>query len=333
MPASKTALALATAGFLAAAPAFARNDPGPATYEAALKDKTVVLVPMSTGEDLAQGWAHYVGDAVKAAGGKFEVRDPNWNTEAGAQAITEAINSKPAVIIVQAPDLQSYSKLFRRAQEAGIYVIQVDNPTNYPTEAFVGSNWTKLGELEAQAVINGCGPNSSKEIGLIQGDQTNSSSLDQYTGIQNVLKDHPDFKIVAQPDSNWDASTARSVATTLIQQHPNVCGIIDYWDATAQGTAAAIRAAGKTGKITLATTGGGEQADCNLLDTGVIDALVATDVPNQSRDVITTIKFLMQSGIKPGTVKTWLYTPEHITTKADIKNGTCWNLKDFAKSK
>ena len=240
MPAFKTALALATAGFLATAPAFARNDPGPATYDAALKDKTVVLVPMSTGEDLAQGWAHYVGDAVKAAGGKFEVRDPNWNTEAGAQAITEAINSKPAVIIVQAPDLQSYSKLFRRAQEAGIYVIQVDNPTNYPTEAFVGSNWTKLGELEAQAVINGCGPNSSKEIGLIQGDQTNSSSLDQYTGIQNVLKDHPDFKIVAQPDSNWDASTARSVATTLIQQHPNVCGIIDYWDATAQGTAAAI---------------------------------------------------------------------------------------------
>ena len=65
----------------------------------------------------------------------------------------------------------------------------------------------------------------------------------------------------------------------------------------------------------------------------MIDALVATDVPNQSRDVITTIKFLMQSGIKPGTVKTWLYTPEHITTKADIKNGTCWNLKDFAKSK
>ena len=135
---------------------------------------------------------------------------------------------------MQAPDLQSYSKLFRRAQEAGIYVIQVDNPTNYPTEAFVGSNWTKLGELEAQAVINGCGPNSSKEIGLIQGDQTNSSSLDQYTGIQNVLKDHPDFKIVAQPDLNWDASTARSVATTLIQQHPNVCGIIDYWDATAR---------------------------------------------------------------------------------------------------
>lgn len=316
---------------LLAAPAFARNDPGPQIYADALKDKTVVLVPMSTGEDLAQGWAHYIGDAVRAAGGKFEVRDPNWNVDAGAQAITEAIGSKAAVLIVQTPDLQSYSKLFKRAQAAGTFVIQVDNPSNFAGDAFVGSDWTKLGALEAQAVINGCGPNSSKEIGLIQGDQTNASSLDQYAGIQQVLKEHPDFKIVAQPDSNWDASTARSVATTLLQQHPNVCGIVDFWDQTAQGTAAAIRAAGKTGKIVLATTGGGEQADCNLLENGTIDALVATDVPNQSRDVSTIIKFLLQSGLKPGQVKTWLYTPEHITTRADLKPGSCWNLKDFTK--
>ena len=51
MPASKTALALATAASSPPGPAFARNDPGPATYDAALKDKTVVLVPMSTGEE------------------------------------------------------------------------------------------------------------------------------------------------------------------------------------------------------------------------------------------------------------------------------------------
>jgi ribose transport system substrate-binding protein len=68
-----------------------------------------VLVPMSTGEDLTQGWAYHVDEAVHATGGKFEVRGPNWNTEAGAQAITEASNSKPALIIVLTPDLQSYS--------------------------------------------------------------------------------------------------------------------------------------------------------------------------------------------------------------------------------
>ena len=36
-----------------------------------------------------------------------------------------------------------------KAQEAGIYVIQVDNPSNYASDAFVGSDWDRLGQLEA----------------------------------------------------------------------------------------------------------------------------------------------------------------------------------------
>lgn len=222
------------------------GDPGPAAYRAALEGKRVVLVPMAMGFDLAQGWAHYIGSEVKGFGGIFETRDPNWDIGAGAQAITDLISSaeKPDVLIVHAPDLASYTKLFKRAQEAGIFVLQIDNRTNYPTDAFLGSDWERLGELEAEAVVKGCGEGSSKKIGLIQGDQVNSSSLDQYAGIMKVLAKYPDFKVVGAPDSNWDATTARNVATTLLQQNPDVCGVIDFWDNTAMGTAAAIRDAG-----------------------------------------------------------------------------------------
>ena len=74
-----------------------------------------------------------------------------------------------------------------------------------------------------------------------------------------VLAKHPDFKVVAKPDSNWDATTARNVTTTMLQQNPDICGIIDFWDGDATGAAAAIREAGKEGKIFLVTTGGGEK--------------------------------------------------------------------------
>ncbi|SHO67624.1 ribose transport system substrate-binding protein [Pseudoxanthobacter soli DSM 19599] len=311
------------------------GDPGPAAYKSALEGKRVVLVPMSMGFDLAQGWAHYIGNEVKGFGGVFETRDPNWDVAAGAQAITDLISSsnKPDVLIVQPPDLQSYTRLFKRAQEAGIFVIQVDNRTNYPTDAFVGSDWERLGELEAEAVIKGCGPDSSKKIGLIQGDQVNASSLDQYAGIAKVLKANPDFKIVGEPDSNWDATTARNVATTLLQQHPDVCGIIDFWDSTAKGTAAAIRDAGKTGNVFLVTTGGGEETDCTALEDGTFGAVVMTEVKNQSRDVSALIKFLLQSGLKPGQSKTWIYTLETAATKADVKPGTCWSLKETQAAK
>ena len=54
----------------------------------------------------------------------------------------------------------------------------------------------------------------------------------------------------------------------MLQQNPDICGIIDFWDGDATGTAAAIRDAGKEGKIFLVTTGGGEKVDCDNLQSG-----------------------------------------------------------------
>ena len=308
----------------------AQDDPGPAAYAQALKGKRVMLVPLAMGFDLAQGWANYIKREVEAFGGTFETRDPNWSTEAGAQAITEAISSdnKPDVLIVHSPDLNSYSKLFKKAQAAGIYVILIDNPANYPADAFVGSDWDKLGQLEAEAVVKGCGPSSSKKIGLVQGDQVNSSSLYQYAGIMKVLEKNPDFKVVAKPDSNWDATTSRNVTTTMLQQFPDICGIIDFWDGDATGASAAIRDAKLQDKVFLVTTGGGEKAaDCDNLENGTYGAVVMTDLHHQSRDINAIIKFLLQSGQPAGTSKTFIYTVEKATTKADLKADSCWDLK------
>ncbi|TIV74213.1 MAG: sugar ABC transporter substrate-binding protein, partial [Mesorhizobium sp.] len=107
------ATALAVTAF--AAPSFAADDPGPAAYAKALNGKRVMLVPLAMGFDLAQGWAHYLKKEVEAWGGTFETRDPNWVVDAGAQAITDAIASdtRPDVLIIHAPDLNSYSKLMK----------------------------------------------------------------------------------------------------------------------------------------------------------------------------------------------------------------------------
>ncbi|GLU29167.1 sugar ABC transporter substrate-binding protein [Brucella sp. NBRC 12950] len=311
------------------------DNAGPVAYENALKGKRVVLVPMTMGFDLAQGWNYFIGEEVKAFGGIWETRDPNWSVDAGAQAITDLISSanKPDVLIVQSPDINSYSRLYKRAQNAGIFVIQLDNPSNFASDVFAGSDWKKLGELEAEAVIKGCGPNSSKKIGVIQGDQVNASSLDQWAGVQAVLEKNPEFKIVGQPDSNWDPTTARNAATTLLQQNPDVCGIIDFWDATAQGTAAAIRDAGLKDKVFLVTTGGGEQIDCNLLEDGTFGAIVTSELVRQSHDVVTAIKLLLQGNEKPGDKARYLYTLERARTKGDLTPGVCWSQKAIEAAK
>src|SRR6476620_2485434 len=258
--------------------------------------KRVALVPMAMGFDLAQGWAAYLKREVEGWGGTFETRDPNWSIEAGAQAITDLINADthPDVLVVHSPDLNSYSKLLKKAQAKGIYVILIDNPANFPADAFIGSDWDRLGQLEAEAAVKACGEGTSKKIGLVQGDQVNASSLWQYAGIMKVLDKHPELKVVAKPDSNWDATTARNVTTTMLQQNPDICAIIDFWDGDATGASAAIRDAKLDGKIFLVTTGGGEKAaDCDKLADGTYGAVVMTELARQSGDMNAIIKFLL----------------------------------------
>jgi ribose transport system substrate-binding protein len=325
-----TAVALTLLGTVAVnSAANAQEDPGPAAYQKALQGKRVVLVPMAMGFDLAQGWSAYLKREVEGWGGTFETRDPNWDTSAGAQAITDLISGsqKPDVLVVHSPDLNSYSKLLKKAQKDGIYVVLVDNPMNYPADAFVGSDWDRLGQLEAEAAVKGCGENSSKKIGLVQGDAANASSIYQYNGIMKVLEKHPDFKVVAKPFSNWDPTTSRNVTTTMLQQNPDICGIIDFWDGDATGASAAIHDAKLDGKVFLVTTGGGETVDCKALEDGTYGAVVMTDLANQSRDMNAIIKYLLQSGQPAGTSKTYIYTLEKATTKADLKPGTCWDVK------
>ena len=327
------AAALAAAAF-AALPASAQEDPAPAAYKEALAGKRVLLVPMAMGFDLAQGWAAILKHEVEAFGGVFETRDPNWSVEAGAQAITEAIASdpKPDVLVVMSPDLNSYSKLMKRAQKEGIYVLLIDNPANFKADAYLGSDWTELGRLEARAVVDGCGADSSKKIGLVQGDQVNATSLFQYAGIMDVLKDHADFEVVAKPDSNWDATTSRNVTTTMLQQNPDICGIIDFWDGDATGAAAAIRDAGKQDQVFLVTTGGGEKtADCDMIENGTYGAVVMTELAQESYNMVTMIKYFLQSGLKPGSTSATIYTLLHATTKENMAPDSCWDLKALQK--
>jgi ribose transport system substrate-binding protein len=306
------------------------QDPGAAPYEQAMKGKRVVLIPMAMGFDLAQGWAAYLKREVEGWGGTFETRDPNWDVNAHAQAITDIISGdqRPDVLVIHSPDLNSFSKLLKKAQAEGTYVVLIDNPMNFPADAFVGSNWYRLGQLEAEAAVKAC-EGKSKQIGLVQGDAANASSIYQYNGIKQVLSQHPDFKIVAEPFSNWDPNQSKTVTTTMLQQNPDLCAVIDFWDGDATGASAAIKDAGKTDKVALVTTGGGETADCKALEDGTFYAVVMTDLAGQSRDMNAIIKFLLQSGQKPGTSKTYIYTLEKATTKADLKPSSCWDVKQL----
>ena len=297
--------------------------------DAALKGKTVAFVPTSLGYDLTDGWYAMIRKQLEPLGVKVIVRDPNWSTDAGAQAITSLISEKPDVLLVQNPDIQSYARLLKRAEDAGIRVVQVNMRSSANTSAFVGADWIGIGEAMANAVVKQCtGPGKSGKISIVQGVLTAAASTYQMKGVQNVLAKNTNIKVVSNQAADWDATKARAVTDTTLKQNPDLCGIIGFWDGQDTGTAAAIREAKKQDQVFLVTNGGAASTGCTNVANGNFSAYMTYNVKQQSDELVGVIKTLLSKPGKPATEMSKV-TPVGVIDKASLKPDSCWNLADY----
>ena len=303
------------------------DDPTRGPFYSTMDGKKVAFVPVAMGFDLTEGWAAGMRDQLEPLGVKFEIRDPSWSTDAGAQAITSLISEKPDVIVVHNPDVQSYARLLKKAEQAGIYVIQVNMNSAYSTDAFVGADYVDMGEKMANRLIKQCSPDNggSGKIAIVQGVLTAAASAYQMQGINNVLSEHPEMQVVSNQAADWDGTKARNITATVIQQNPDLCGVVGFWDVMDLGTGAAIKESGKD--IFLITSGGGNKSACDGLANGTYSEVVSYDVPGQARDIVTMIEQLLQNGEAPGTVKTTLFSPLTFLTKDNMTPASCWTLE------
>ncbi|MCO5066605.1 MAG: sugar ABC transporter substrate-binding protein [Rhizobiaceae bacterium] len=328
----RACIGVALLGTSAAALAEGIDDPVRPSFYDAMKGARVVFVPQSMSFDLPQGWGAALNKQAKELGYTVDIRDPNWKTDAGASAITTAIGEKPDIIIVQNPDVKSYARLYKKAADEGIYVLQINMNSSQATEAYVGPDWVGMGALAAARLAEVCSPAKGKsgKIAVMQGDLTAAASTYQIKGFTDELAKHSDITLVSNQSANWDASKAQSIATTVLQQHPDLCGYFGFWDVQDMGIAAAVKEAGKTGEVYVMSSGGGsEQSMCENVRNGSLTADISFDVPGQARDLNNMIKYLLQTRPKAGETKAILYTPLNVVTKDNLHAGSCYELKDL----
>ena len=313
------------------------DDPARLDYYKALKGKKIVFVPCAMGFDLTEGWAATLRSLATDVGMDFSIRDPNWNIDAGAQAITSLISEKPDVIVVHNPDVNSYAKLIRKAEKAGIYVISVNMRSSMGSSGFVGADYTRIGEMQAERIVEFCGEGSgtSGKVAIVQGVVTSGASGFARKGIENVLSKHPEIKIVADQAADWDATKARNITSTILQSNPDICGIMGMWDVMDTGTAAAVQEFNKRAKrdkpVYLNTSGGGAKFSCDNVMDGTFDEVISYDVPGQGRDIFALISYLLQSKVKPGEYKVSIISPLVLINKQTIKSDSCWDPAELKK--
>jgi ribose transport system substrate-binding protein len=327
---------VATGALLAgtAAPVHAQGsgaikDPERARYYDLYKGKRVVFVPVFMGLDLTEAWSKIMSLQAKRLGYNYEVRNANFDTSAGVQILTQLLNEdpKPDVVVIHNPDVTSYAKIEKKLEDAGVHVIQLNMKSLTMTTGFAGGDATVIGEMQARSVVQHCGPDTSREVLILNGPTTAPWTVYLQSGYNNVFKDHPDIKIVArQSVGNYESSKAKQITEVTLKQYPNLCAVIGVWDIPDLGTAAAIAQEGKTGKVFLSTNGGFSDYACKAIKEGKFDNYISFNVPGQGRDVNNLIQMALQSPGKPGKVKVALYSPLREVTKANLGSDACWSL-------
>ncbi len=323
--------AVASAAVMVSGGAFAQqsvNDPARDAHYSGLEGRKVVFVPVFMGLDLTEGWSKMMAKQADALGYSYEVRNSNFNTAAGAQTITSLISEKPDVIVVQNPDVQSYARLLKRAEDAGIRVIQLNMKTNTLTTGFVGADVVAIGETQAKAVVAQCAnAETPGKVLILSGPPTSPFSAYMLRGYENVLNDNGDISVVGmQSTGAYESALAKSITQVVLQQHPDLCGVLGIWDNTDVGTAAAIAEAGKGDQVFVSSSGGGGELSCKGIKEGMWQHYVSYDVPGQSRDLNALISAALQDMNEVGSTKTILYTPLVEYTSENIDEQSCWTL-------
>ena len=289
--------------------------------------KTVVYIPVAYSVPLTRIWGERMQMISDRLGIKFQVRDPNFDTAREEQLLEAEIGQHPDVLIVHNPNVQVLAPALQRAENAGIYVIQINMASRYKSDAFIGVQPNELGVEMADAVVKACdAPGTSHKIALMDGEVTSAYSLGIMEGATSVFKKHPDIQIVSNQAANWDSKTAHDKAATVLQANPDLCGYMGWWSGQDSGIAQAVKQAGLSSKVKIFTTDGGEQPACQYLKEGLFYEDFIYPAVLQADQMMATAVTLLQSHTKPGTMHVAIFSPVNATTAENVTPTSCTEL-------
>jgi ribose transport system substrate-binding protein len=214
---------------------------------------------------------------AKDAAKKFNVDlkwggSTDWDINKEMPLITAAMRLKPKALIFSPTDSTALVPTTQQMKSQGILPITVDAPLDKPVDlANFQSDHNAGGAAAAKAMLQLTGgKGSTLVVGLRPG------LLDQdarVKGYVDAMKQQG-AKILPVSYPGTDASKSAQQVAAAIRAHPDLTGVYVTHSAAAQGASAAIKQAGKGGKIKLVAFDADPQQVSDLRNS-VYDALIA----------------------------------------------------------
>ncbi len=219
--------------------------------------------------------------------------------------------TRPDGITVDPLDASGNRQVLKEIMARGIKLMTFDSPP--PPDlgiGGVGNNFTQQANIAAEMLLKLVGYKG--EIAVMQGFPTAPNHKERYEAHIAYLKKFPNVKFVDGGIDNDSISTAQQQAAAVMASHPNLVGYLNC-DATSAGIAAAIREAGKIGKVRAVLMDSLHDEVVQVKD-GVLDGLSATKPREQGALAVLA---LYQATIG-GRMPFWIDTGIDVITKANV---------------
>lgn len=180
------------------------------------------------------------------------------DVEQQIQQVRSMIRKDVQAIVIAPADSKALVSVLKQAQDEGIHVVNIDNRLDAEAMAqkeltgvpFVGPDnfkgAKKAGDYLA-AALKKRGGKGAKTF-LIGGIKGVANADARWDGFQAAMKE-AGLTITAENYADWDRTRAREQVDALLNEHPDVAGILCANDMMALGALAAVKQKGKVGQV------------------------------------------------------------------------------------
>ena len=156
-------------------------------------------------------------------------------------------------MVIAPADSKAMVPAIARAVDAGIVVVNIDNRLDTDVLAefelqipFVGPD--NFAGAEAVGRFLAERMSAGEQVAILEGVPTAFNSQQRTAGFRKAVED-AGLEIVASQSAQWDQTTAVTVASGMLVQHPQLKAMLAANDNMALGAVAAITQAGKAGEV------------------------------------------------------------------------------------
>ncbi len=156
-------------------------------------------------------------------------------------------------IVIAPADSKALVPALRRARDAGVLVVNIDNRLDAEVLAqaglsvpFVGPDNRAGARAVGEALAARLSPGAA--VAIIEGVPTAFNGRQRRLGFEDAMR-AAGVRIVGTQSGQWEMDRANAVAAALLSEHPDLAAILCANDNMALGAVAAVAAAGRAGAV------------------------------------------------------------------------------------